>query len=125
MELRAKCVRDAAGPEDGERLLVTRFRPQGLAEEAFDSWDKRLAPSALLVMAWRNRWVTWPEFSRLYVAEMCTQAPALRELGERARVHPVTLLCQCSDERHCHRTLLRMIVDRMFRERPHAVAAER
>lgn len=125
MELRAKCVRDAAGPEDGERLLITRFRPQGLGDEAFDSWDKRLAPSALLFMAWRNRWVTWPEFSRLYVAEMCAQAQALRELGERARVHPVTLMCQCSDERRCHRSLLRQMVDRMFRERPHVVAAAR
>jgi uncharacterized protein YeaO (DUF488 family) len=125
MDLRAKCVRDDVGAEDGERLLVTRFRPQGLADATFDSWDKRLAPSALLVMAWRNRWVTWREFSSLYVAEMCAQAQALRELGERARLHPVTILCQCSDERRCHRSLLRTMVERMFRERLNAVAAAR
>lgn len=125
MDLRAKCVRDDAGSEDGERLLVTRFRPHGLDEATFDSWDKRLAPSPLLVMAWRNRWVTWREFSSLYVAEMCAQAQALRELGERARVHPVTILCQCGDERRCHRSLLRTMVERMFRERLNAVAAAR
>jgi uncharacterized protein YeaO (DUF488 family) len=123
MELRAKCVRDAVGLEDGERLLVTRFRPQGLAESSYDGWDKRLAPSVLLTLAWRNRWITRREFASLYVGEMRAQAPNLRELGERASVHPVTLLCQCADSRRCHVDLLRALVERMFRARPRALAA--
>jgi uncharacterized protein YeaO (DUF488 family) len=121
MDLRAKCVRDAVGSEDGERLLITRFRPQGLDESTYDSWEKRLAPSALLMIAWRNRWITWREFAGLYVAEMRAQAALLRELGERARVHPVTLLCQCGDERRCHRDLLRRLVRSLFRTRRRAL----
>ena len=125
MDLRAKCVRDAVGLEDGERLLVTRFRPQGLSGEAYDAWDKRLAPSVLLMLAWRNGWVTQREFARTYVGEMRAQAPALRELGERACVHPVTLLCQCSDARRCHLGLLRALVGRMFRIPTASLAAAR
>jgi uncharacterized protein YeaO (DUF488 family) len=125
MDLRAKCVRDAVGLEDGERLLVTRFRSQGLAESSYDGWDKRLAPSVLLTLAWRNRWITRREFASLYVGEMRAQAPTLRELGERACVHPVTLLCQCADSRRCHVDLLRALVERMFRVRSRALAAAR
>ena len=85
MELRAKCVRDSVGLEDGERILVTRFRPQGLAESSYDGWDKRLAPSVLLTLAWRNRWITRREFASLYVGEMRAQAPLPRRPAARAR----------------------------------------
>lgn len=121
MELRAKCVRDLADSGDGERLLVCRVRPRGLVRA--DGWERRLAPSMRLDFALYRRWITWREYAGLYVAEMWARAPMLRELGERARNRPLTLICTCVDPQRCHRGLLASMVGRLFAAAPRPVEA--
>src|SRR5438477_12948235 len=112
MDLRAKCVRDLASPTDGERLLVSRVRPRGVAEEQVDGWERSLAPSAKLDFAFYRHWITWGEYGVLYADELRSQTSLLREIGDRARLRPVTLVCNCSDEHHCRRELLMHAIER-------------
>src|SRR5262245_32685378 len=112
MLLRAKCVRELASDGDGERLLVGRVRPRELVR--VDRWERRLAPSTKLDFALYRRWITWREYAGLYVAEMWPNAHLLREIGERARMRPVTLVCTCSDAERCHRGLLARMVRNLF-----------
>src|SRR5262249_15288506 len=114
MDLRAKSVREPAGPEDGLRLLVMRFWPRGVSQSSVEAWDRRFAPSAKLLLSYRSGRITWREFAGLYVGEMWAQARLLREIGERAQQRRVTLLCQCGDGQRCHRELIAAIVRRMF-----------
>jgi uncharacterized protein YeaO (DUF488 family) len=120
MDVRAKCVRDLADPADGERLLVSRVRPRGVVR--IDGWERRLAPSLRLDFALYRRWITWGEYVALYVGEMKSQAPVLRELGERARARPLTLLCTCGDARRCHRGVLARLIERLRAAAPRAHA---
>jgi uncharacterized protein YeaO (DUF488 family) len=112
MQLRAKCVRELASSEDGERLLVGRVRPRELVR--VDGWERRLAPSTKLDFALYRRWITWREYAGLYVAEMWGQAELLREIGERARTRPLTFVCTCVDAERCHRGLLARMVAQLF-----------
>jgi hypothetical protein len=50
MAILLKRTREAASPEDGERVLVERRRPRGIAEEALQlsAWLPVLAPSGSL-----------------------------------------------------------------------------
>jgi uncharacterized protein YeaO (DUF488 family) len=111
MELRAKCVRELAAPDDGERLLVSRVRPRGVVQ--VDGWERKLAPSMKLDFALYRRWITWREYAGLYVADMWAQASLLRELGERATLRPLTLVCTCTDAQRCHRELLARMIARL------------
>lgn len=112
MLLRAKCVRELASSEDGERLLVGRVRPRELVR--VDRWERRLAPSTKLDFALYRRWITLREYAGLYVAEMWANARLLREIGERAQTRPITLVCICGDAERCHRDLLARMVRRLF-----------
>jgi uncharacterized protein YeaO (DUF488 family) len=81
-----------------------------------------------LLRAFQHGEVTWPEFGKRYRAELLQSEPfdqnnpliknhgqkfTLRLLQELASHRTVTLLCHCAeDEPHCHRHLLKAILDR-------------
>jgi uncharacterized protein YeaO (DUF488 family) len=90
-----------------------------------------LGPSEELLRAFEQ--IGWREFSRRYKAEMSGgdggsnegvdahnrviknrgQKFTLRLVGELARRGNVTLLCHCAEnEAHCHRHLLRALIER-------------
>ena len=110
---------DPAEPDDGVRLLVTRYRPRGVkkSDENWDSWFKELAPSvALHAEAYGKHGVeplAWDEYRRRYLAEMESQTYRIRGLGQQvAAGERLTLLCSsaCVDETRCHRSLLRDLI---------------
>lgn len=112
---------DPAGPGDGFRLLVCRYRPRGLpkAEETWDAWWKELGPSPALHAAAYGKGgrapIAWDDYARRYREEMRAQTQKIAWLGRSvARGEPLTLLCssQCVDEARCHRSLLRELIER-------------
>jgi uncharacterized protein YeaO (DUF488 family) len=119
-ELRTRRWNDPALPGDGLRVLVCRYRPRGLrkADETWDEWWKDLAPSRELHAAFYGKGqpaIGHPEYRRRFLAEMRGDAALsrLRALRERvASGETITLLCSsaCTDEAHCHRSLLRELV---------------
>jgi uncharacterized protein YeaO (DUF488 family) len=109
---------EPALPDDGLRLLVTRYRPRGLpkAKETWDLWWKDLAPSVALHAAAYGKGqpaISFEEYERRYLAEMESQTRLIESLGRRVKEGgTVTLLCSsaCTEALRCHRTLLARLV---------------
>jgi uncharacterized protein YeaO (DUF488 family) len=108
----------AAG--EGLRLGTVRRPPRGVPKEEFasrdfyDTWLPNLAPSAEL-MAYGRAAATdkeWAAFKRKYQAEM-NQPDASRVLDLLAALSHQTAFsvgCDCEDEQHCHRSVLRELL---------------
>ena len=124
--IKTKSVQSPIEPEDGLRILATRFRGRGLPTSKYDVWMANLGPSEKLLGALKAGKVTWAEFGRRYREEIFESASldkanvniknhgqkfTLRLLQELARREDITLLCHCDEaQRHCHRHLLAKIL---------------
>ncbi len=114
MPLLAKRVYDPPSPDDGHRLLIMRRWPRGIAKAKVDAWDRGLAPSIELLTDFRRGLVSWDEYTRRYLWEMGSRPDAIEAVAAlrgRVRGETVTLLCGCADPEHCHRTLLRELLE--------------
>jgi uncharacterized protein YeaO (DUF488 family) len=114
MPILTKRIYEAPAPEDGFRLLVMRYWPRGIAKTRVAAWEPALAPSRRLLASYRSGSMAWEAYAQGYVAEMNRTAAAqaaLSQLRQRASTETVTLLCSCTDEALCHRSLLRGLVD--------------
>jgi uncharacterized protein YeaO (DUF488 family) len=120
MPVRTRRWDDPAEPDDGFRLLITRYRPRGLPKQAetWDQWQPELAPSrALHAAAYGKAGLKfhWDDYRRRYLAEMRSQTTAITALaGRAASGETITLLCssKCTRESRCHRSLLRDLIER-------------
>ena len=130
--LRTKSVHSPIDPKsDGLRVLATRLRGRGMKSERYDVWMANLGPSEkLLRSALRglSEEKVWRAFARSYKEEMLSSASidranttiknhgqkfTLRLLKRLAEKGHVTLMCHCAeDETHCHRHLLKELVER-------------
>lgn len=113
---------------DGLRILVARGRGRGLPKDRYDVWMANLGPSEELRDAILSGRIRWPEYSRRYVLELREgggiddrnkniknhgQKFTFRLLQHLASSSTVTLLCHCAeDEIHCHRHLLKNVLDK-------------
>ena len=126
--IRTKSVRSDIHPRrDGLRILVTRIRGRGLSKERYDTWMANLGLSEQLLDKIQSDKVIWQEFKRAYKAELFQSADidkrnelirnkgqkfTLRLIQRLAQTGNVTLLCHCAeDEMHCHRYVLKQILD--------------
>jgi uncharacterized protein YeaO (DUF488 family) len=117
LKTRRWCV--PAEPDDGLRVLVTRYRPRGLpkAEETWDVWMRDLGPSEELFAAVKGKGqppILLSQYRARYRQEMEAQRERIAELAARLdRGESVTLLCSrdCIIEQACHRTLLAELVE--------------
>jgi len=120
MAVRVKRVYDPPAAEDGERFLVERLWPRGVAREAaqLTAWLKDLAPSTALRQWFHHDPERWPEFRRRYEAEL--QAPekqaALLDLAQRARRGTITLVYAARDTQHNSALVLKEAVERRLRQ---------
>ena len=107
--IRTKRVYDPAGDDDGTRVLIMRLWPRGIRKDRVDLWLRELGPVVTLLRAFRAGKIGWAEYRRRYRAglERPEAQAALAEVRALARSGPVTLLCGCPDQAHCHRSLLR------------------
>src|SRR5262249_910555 len=119
MPLRTKRWNDPIGPEDGFRLLICRYRPRGL-KKAKETWQlrwKNLGPSVELHADYYGKNgppVSWEEYRQRYLKEMEEQREFINEIAAMvAEGKTITLLCSsaCVDEAHCHRSLLRQLIE--------------
>ncbi len=124
--IKTKSVHSPIEPEDGLRILATRFRGRGLPTSRYDIWMANLGPSEKLLAGIQSGQLNWREFARRYREEMYQsdsldkanasiknhgQKFTLRLLQELGSREDVTLLCHCAEqEKHCHRHLLAKIL---------------
>jgi uncharacterized protein YeaO (DUF488 family) len=78
MSIKTKRWDDPRDPDDGFRLLVTRYRPRGLPkeQETWDAWQPELGPSKELHAAAYGKAglkFHWEDYRRRYLAEMRSQ----------------------------------------------------
>jgi len=127
--IQTKSVHSKIEPDkDGLRILAARGRGRGLPKDRYDSWMANLGPSEQLRDAILAGKISWREYSRRYLAELREsggldrrnkrirnhgQKFTLRLLQHLAKTRTVTLLCHCAEEeKHCHRHLLKAVLDR-------------
>jgi len=81
-EVRVRRVYDTPAPDDGNRVLVDRIWPRGLAKAraGLDEWCKHVAPSTELRKWYNHDPARFEEFSSRYHAEL--------KLPERSREGP-------------------------------------
>ncbi len=122
--MKTKRWNDPAERDDGTRILICRYRPRGVrkADETWDEWQKDLGPTRELHAAFYGKHgppIGWREYERRYLAEMKQQRAAIAAIAERVGAgEKITLLCSsaCVDPTHCHRTLLRRLIDQSVRK---------
>ena len=126
--LKTKSVHSPIAPDDGLRILVTRFRGRGLPTDRYDVWMANLGPSERLLWRFKRGEISWREFATAYRAELSASPAAdranatirnhgqkftLRLLAKLAERENVTLLCHCAeDAKECHRFVLRDLIAR-------------
>ncbi len=118
MPVKTKRVYEPPSPEDGTRVLVMRFYPHGVKRDQFHEWRKELGTAPDLIKAWKAGHISWDEFARRYEAQIAADPQAqvaLDELAQRAQCETITLLCACEDETHCHRTLLKALIEQRMK----------
>lgn len=111
------------------RILICRFRPRALTKEkeTWNQWYPDLGPSKELHAAFYGKEgtpITWEEFRTRYLKEMEAQTELIDELVELVQEgKTISLLCSsaCKDEAHCHRSLLKQLVEARVQ---HTVKAE-
>ena len=93
----------------------TRALPK--AQETWDVWIPALGPSRQLHADFYGKHgppIGWEQYRPRYLIEMELQKQRTAELAERVRRgETITLLCSkaCEDEGHCHRTLLKSLIE--------------
>ena len=111
---------DPAGPDDGLRILVSRFRPRGVSksDETWDLWWKELGPSEALHAAFYGKSgppISFEEYRPRFLSEIKDQEDKLESIARHLRGgESVTLLCStaCTDPARCHRTILEELIER-------------
>jgi len=106
---------------EGLRIGVVRYLPRGVKKQDyarldyFDVWLPLLAPSKELL-----KWVhadpaeRWPTFVERYKREMLNHTDsrqAIQLLAKLAKQTRISIGCYCSDEEHCHRSILRKLIE--------------
>jgi uncharacterized protein YeaO (DUF488 family) len=98
---------------DGERILVDRLWPRGLAKvkAKIDLWLKDVAPSNELRKWFGHDPEKWSEFKKRYRAELKSN-PALSELQALSRQKDITLVYAAKDQSHNEAVVLKQILER-------------
>jgi uncharacterized protein YeaO (DUF488 family) len=119
MPIKTKRWCDPIETDDGLRVLICRYRPRALKkkDETWDLWWSQLGPSRELHAAFYGKHgppIGWEEYRQRYLDEMTEQEDSLIVLAERvAAGKTLTLLCSsaCTDASHCHRQLLKRLIE--------------
>jgi len=119
MPIKTRRWDDPPSSDEGYRLLVTRYRPRGVAkaDETWDAWEPTLGPSKELhrfVYTDSSSPIPWPQYRRQYVMEQRANKALIADLAQRvAAGETVTLLCSsaCTRESRCHRSILKELIE--------------
>ena len=123
MPIKTKRWNDPVEADDGFRLLICRYRPRGV-RKADENWHcacYQLGPSTELHAKFYGKHgppISWDEYRRQYLEEMQSERELIEELAAlHAEGRTITLLCSsaCEDAAHCHRTLLKGLVEQAMR----------
>ena len=120
MPIKVKRVYDAVEKEnDGTRILIMRLWPRGIGREKnkIDEWKKVLSPCRDTLNSWNNSKKTEQDW-KLYLSKFQPQMKGKEESHEIQKLHVrsgngevITLLCGYKHETHCHRYVIKSMID--------------
>lgn len=112
MSIILKRAYEAPAKADGQRILVDRLWPRGLAKAKarIDLWLKEVAPSTELRQWFGHDPDKWTEFRKRYRAELKGN-PALAELQGLAHRGDITLVYAARDQLHNEAVVLKEMLD--------------
>ncbi|RWA63901.1 DUF488 domain-containing protein [Mesorhizobium sp.] len=101
-DIAVKRVYEAPEKTDGQRVLVDRIWPRGVAKKdaALTLWLKEIAPSDELRKWFGHDPERWAEFQKRYRVELDRNEEAVAQLRNVLREGKVTLLYGAHDEAH-------------------------
>jgi len=101
MKISVKRVYNPPSPSDGQRILVDRLWPRGIAKSAaqIDLWGKEIAPSNALRAWYAHDPKKWPEFKRKYISELEANREALNAFLKQIGKGKVTFLFSAKEAR--------------------------
>ncbi len=101
MKIKVKRVYEPPSPSDGQRILVDRLWPRGIAKAAakIDLWIKEIAPSNALRKWYAHDPQKWPEFKRKYFAELEANDEVLKSFLAQIGKGEVTFLFSSKETR--------------------------
>ena len=106
---------DAVDPADGQRVLVDRLWPRGIAkaDPRVGRWLKDVAPSTELRHWYAHDPAKFDEFEQRYRAELAggDEAAALDELRRLADQGPLTLVTATKDLNLSHLIVLTRVLE--------------
>lgn len=107
-EIDIKRVYEPPADADGQRVLVDRLWPRGLAKEKLDLtlWLKEIAPTTELRKWFHHDPDKWPEFQKRFRAELDGNGERVQELQGLIGKGKVTLLYSAHDEAHNNAVVL-------------------
>jgi len=110
--VRLKRVYAPTSPDDGYRILATRYWARGVPKTVVDEYDMKVAPSRELLREFKHEGLTWEQYVPRYLEEMQSEVAKcdINRLAEMAKSGTITLMCICEDETRCHRSLLRDLI---------------
>jgi uncharacterized protein YeaO (DUF488 family) len=108
--VKTKSIYEPKSKDDGCRVLVMRFWPRGVSRDKIGIWEKDLGTPSDLIRKWKKGTISWREFSKQYRRFAAQHMDKIDELARAAEKETVTLLCSCSNDKHCHRTLLKQLI---------------
>ena len=115
-----KSIKSSKGPEDGTRILITRYVPRYIKKKDqknhWDKWLIDLSPSKALHKQYKNGKISWDLFSQRFRDEIRNNERSMelcRQLAKESLNKNITLLCFEDDEHLCHRSLVRKICEQM------------
>jgi uncharacterized protein YeaO (DUF488 family) len=108
-------------PKEGLRIGTVRRPPRGVPKAEFSSqnwydvWFPVLAPSVETMKLGQGAETPaqWTAFTRKYRGEMSepVASQALDLLAGLSKTSDFSVGCYCEDEAHCHRSVLRALLD--------------
>ena len=112
--IKTASVYDGLKEVQGTKVLVTRLWPRGIRKQAVAQWLKELGPSYELLRRYKDGAASWGQFRKEYLAGLKDPSvqESLKALQILAAKESIVLLCVCTDEKHCHRSLLRRKLER-------------
>lgn len=117
MPVLLKRAYEAPSTDDGERYLVERLWPRGVAKKdlAITDWLRDIAPSTELRKWYGHVEERWPEFVKRYESELISpdKQKALTDLAHKARTGNVTLVFATRVAEQSGARVLKDLIDRL------------
>lgn len=115
--IKTKRIYDQKEDSDGTRILITRKWPIGQKKDRFDEWIRDLSPEEDTLNKWDDSKKTeedWKRYRVKFVPQMKSSEAAnkIEELRHRSKSGEIiTLLCYCESGEHCHRYIVKSLIE--------------